>query len=396
MKSNKKKSKILFIHHGGSKGGAFISLLTIINNLNKEKYLPKVVLLQNSISTKSLEENSIEFVFADHSIYRRFKYFFIHSAVGPVKWYKILYFIKVFIYWILSANFYAPRIIRKEAPDIVHINSSVLSDWVFAAKKVNVKNVIHIREPIANGYIGFRKKILQLILRKNANHIIAISKDNASRVNNPQKITIIYDAVDTGKKIATINSYSSKAILYAGGTDLHKGFLTLAESIEYINKDIKIYIAGIIHFPKRNFWQPSYRVNKYKIKLYNKLKEHDNVEFIGFTNDIETLLSKCTLSISSFSVPHCSMLVLESYSMRKPVIGSDVEGMDEIIDHGKSGLLFSVNDSLSLANAINEICLDPHKAKEMGEYGYHKYISEFALDGNSKIEYIYNNLINEK
>jgi hypothetical protein len=53
-----KKIKVLFIHHGAGIGGATISLLNLITNLNKSKYEPIVLFIHNS---EAVLHDSIKF-----------------------------------------------------------------------------------------------------------------------------------------------------------------------------------------------------------------------------------------------------------------------------------------------------------------------------------------------
>lgn len=393
-----KKKNVLFIHHGGGAGGALLNLLYTIQNLNENKYSIKVLMLYNYSSYDLFLKMGINFEIINSRFYRKNLHYFIHSEVGCLKWYKVYSLIRTFFFWIFSAFIYAPKILRKESVDILHLNSSVLTDWSFAAKRIGIKNVIHIQEPIAKGYLGIRKSLMRNIIKLSADHIIAISQDNANRLNIPDKTTVVYNFVKT--KVLNLtkkeekNVYSNKAVLYAGGAETHKGFFTIVEALDYINQDIKIYFAGNISLPRRYFWQPSQKKNKLKKKLLEKVKNNHNIEFIGLTNDILKLIAKCTATISPFSVPHFSRLVIESFAMKKPAIGSDVEGMDEIIEHSKDGLLFKTNNAKSLAETINYICSNPNKAKEMGKYGYEKYKTNFSENNVKRIELIYDNLNN--
>ena len=53
------KVKILFIHHASGWGGAPINMINIINELDKTKFDPHVLLLKDSIVKDRLEEKNI-------------------------------------------------------------------------------------------------------------------------------------------------------------------------------------------------------------------------------------------------------------------------------------------------------------------------------------------------
>ena len=125
-----------------------------------------------------------------------------------------------------------------------------------------------------------------------------------------------------------------------------------------------------------------------KKKMLERIYKNPNIEIIGWTDNISKYLAQSVVSISPFAVPHFSRLVLESFALKKPAIASNVEGMDEIIEHGVDGLLFQNNDPKSLADSINYLCSHPSVAKEMGNAGYVKYKKRYSCDNIVKVESI--------
>ena len=49
-------------------------------------------------------------------------------------------------------------------------------------KKTQYSRTVHVREPLAEGIFGFKRMIIRKILKFAASQIIAISRDNATRV----------------------------------------------------------------------------------------------------------------------------------------------------------------------------------------------------------------------
>jgi glycosyltransferase involved in cell wall biosynthesis len=72
-------------------------------------------------------------------------------------------------------------------------------------------------------------------------------------------------------------------------------------------------------------------------------------------------------------LPVCEIVAplkpLEAMAMAKPVIGSDAGGVAELIDHGRTGLLFRKGDVQSLAAAIRRLHGDPGLAHALGQQG---------------------------
>ena len=123
----------------------------------------------------------------------------------------------------------------------------------------------------------------------------------------------------------------------------------------------------------------------------------DNVNMIGSFSSIGNLLQESTLLISPFTVPHFSRPVIEAFAYGKPVIVSDVVGMDEVVEDQINGLIIKKNNANALADAINTLVNKPELLKKMGINGRSKAIELYSPKVNIlKIESMYHELMNEK
>lgn len=94
-------------------------------------------------------------------------------------------------------------------------------------------------------------------------------------------------------------------------------------------------------------------------KLSKKVKDEniEDVIFTGSRNDVERIIpSSDLLVLPSFSESF-GLVLIEALACGKPVIGSDVGGISEIIN-SDVGLLVDPNDVYSIAHAIDKIISD--------------------------------------
>ncbi len=394
------KTKILFIHHGFGWGGAPISMMNTIKKLDKSQYEAHVLLLKDSIVKDKLSENNIMYTVCKSRFYRKYYTYLSHTEAGYVKPYKIFKIFKIFTSWFMSKYIYAPKILKNHKFDIVHLNSSVLSDWIYPASKQG-KVIYHIREPISKGRFGIRYNFIRREVEKYADKIIAISKDNADRINLAKKTEVVYNFIDIPDKIKEKSQV--KSILYVGGIAKIKGINILIEAIPFINKDIQLNLAG--SFPKNqplsNFKKIVYKLcypkaYRFRSKLMI-ISALDNVNMIGSFSSIGPLLKQSSLLISPFTVPHFSRPVIEAFAYGKPVIVSDVVGMDELVDNNINGIIIENGNAIALADAINRLVNTPELLYKMGAKGREKSISRYSPQVNVlKIENIYKKLINKR
>lgn len=386
---NNEKIKILYIHHAKGWGGAIINLINIIDNLDKNKYDVKVLLLKDSIVSKKLEEKNIEYYIARSKFYKYYYQYLVHSEAGYTKWYQFYKIFRQFTSWILSRFYFSKIELNRFKPDIIHLNSSVLTDWLATSKK-KAKVIMHIQEPFRKGKFDILHKILKKQISKYADHIIAISNDNAKRIDIYDKTSVIPNIFNIPKSIINTKSYYSKIFLYLGGASEIKGFYTLVEALKYLEEDIKIVFCGNFEIrKKKNYIFFNIKKNKY----IEKLKNYKNIELIGLTYDVNIFFQKSCCLISPFTKPHFSRPIIEAYLNKKTVIATKVEGMEEIVFHNKTGLLVPVDNPKKLAEAINFIANNPKLAQKMGENGYQFAIKYFSNENIKKIEDIYEKLI---
>lgn len=395
------KTKILYVHHGWGIGGAPLSLLYTIQNLDRKRYEPKVVFLYDSDVIQLFRESKIDYI-----VCPKYHSYFAHNEKGYIKYYEIFKLIKVIAHWLLTAFFYAPEILRQERPDILHLNSGVLSSWAYSSKQVNIKTICHIREPIRRRRFSIRYLILKKILDSCADKIIAISYENAKRLNIMNKTIVIHNFIDfkkfdyTKKRKKTQNEIS---VLYLGGNKKIKGFHTVVKSLDYLNEGIKIHFAG--YYEKRKikteykYWVKSL-LKKWYHKMYSKginleedyriAKNHYKANFIGMQQNISDIIAQTDILISPFTIPHFSRPVIEAAAMKNPAIASDLPGMDELIIHNETGLMVEPENPKALAEAINYLASNDDVRIEMGEKAYRYAFQNFNADINIKrIERIY-------
>lgn len=388
--------KILYIHHAVGWGGAPKSMIGTINALDKTKFSPLVLLLRDSVVSEHLRVNNIPFLIADSFFYRKFYSYLVHSEAGYIKWYQLHRVLRVSISWVLSRYWFAKKTLNNINFDfdIVHLNSSVLTDWL-APCKAKGRVIIHIREPFRRGPVDPLYIYLRYQMKKYADEIIAISNDNARRVNLPEKTQVVYNYAISSFDEPSMASYKSKRFLYLGGGQRIKGFYTLVEALDYLNEDVKILFAGDYSLPNKSLKSKIKSVigmGAQQRQFIMKMQNHPRANVLGMVDNVGKLIDQSCCVLSAFSKPHFSRVVIEANLRQKPVIGSDVSGMDEIIRHGTNGVIVSADNKLKLAEAINYIASNSETAKEMGVAGYQVAMQKFTPRNIKSIEAIYMDL----
>ena len=118
----------------------------------------------------------------------------------------------------------------------------------------------------------------------------------------------------------------------------------------------------------------------------------DRVRFLGFRDDIINILFSIDISVSASKSECMPRVLIESMAAAKPVVSTMSGGPQEIVEHGRTGLLVPRANPRELAKAIMYLLGNEATAKKMGDNGRKRAQRLFAAEKYvSSIE----NLINE-
>jgi glycosyltransferase involved in cell wall biosynthesis len=402
--------RVVYIHHGKGIGGAPLSLLYLIKMLDLDRYKPIVVCLHDSAAADLYREEGFE-TLSGLGVTS-----FAHTTVIWYPWYEFHKVVRELWYQIKTALLVAPRIYRKYEPDLVHLNTSTLLGWGIAAKFMRIPVVCHVREPLADGYLGLRRNLVKYINHWFSNVFIPICHYDGSKLVQSEKINVVYNFVNfkqfdkglTGECIrnALQISPNAKIVLYLGGMSRVKGLLGLLKSSEiFLGENCCLVIAGKMWTEATGFKRKClYLLNKLKIHPYQsqiqaqldklrKLGLNKSIIIVGVRNDIPQLLAISNLLVFPAEVPHFARPIIEAAAMGKPSVASALGGVVELIDDGITGLLVEPGNPKRLGEAILWLLSNPEKCREMGENAYHKAKDLFDGKKNSaKIFEIYDKI----
>jgi glycosyltransferase involved in cell wall biosynthesis len=84
----------------------------------------------------------------------------------------------------------------------------------------------------------------------------------------------------------------------------------------------------------------------------------DRVHFLGYRDDIHALVKACDVYVYSSHFEGMPLAVAEAMACGAPVVGSNVDGVNEIVQDKKSGLLFESGNEKDLAEKIGVVLRD--------------------------------------
>lgn len=385
-------AKIMVIHHAATMGGGSISFLDILDMLKNGNEIipccPKGTKAFNSyMKSRGYEAVEIDFPMP----------IFNHYNGAPSKLTRT--------FWGgVSNRKYRDKIkemILKYKPDIVMVNSSVLCFLGAVIQECGVKSVCFVRETLPEGY-SLGTKIMRSELNENFDGVVFLSNydKNMMKLTKP-KCTVVadcmninlYEKIDRSIAEENLNIDAGKFnVLYVGGLSWLKGIDVLLKSLEYINDDIRVIIAGDFPLEGEALGVKDYIkgfldlknliLPKRVSKLLSNNKIREKVEFIGVQKNMSECYSIADVTVFPANLPHQSRPVYESGAYNIPIIISDFKQTEEYVINGKNGLTFEAKNSKDLARKINKLYLDREMLNTLGENNFKmvKTLHNFELE----------------
>jgi glycosyltransferase involved in cell wall biosynthesis len=101
---------------------------------------------------------------------------------------------------------------------------------------------------------------------------------------------------------------------------------------------------------------------------------------VGVREDIADILAAADVVVLPSLSEGFPFVLLEALAMGCPVVASRVNGVPELIEDHKTGLLVPARDPHALAMAIQEVLSDPIAASKMGAAGRAVVQQRFTVD----------------
>lgn len=266
-------------------------------------------------------------------------------------------------------------IIRKEQITIVHSHHRMAA---FYTEIASTKSVIKV----ANAHNTFqdKKKLTQFTYRNTK--VVAVGemvkKNLVDFFKIPDsQVSVIHNAVKAfDRDVKTIEvlkrEKKDRHILIGniGRLSEQKGisyFIDAAEIVTKSHSEVRFVIVGDGEL-------------KDQLHEYVKSKQlQDAFLFLGYRNDIQNVISQLDFIVLSSLWEGLPLTPIEAYSVGKTVIGTAVDGTQEIIRNGIDGYLIEPRSATQIAEKMIVLIEQPQIRKRMEIQAMQRYQSEFSF-----------------
>lgn len=257
------------------------------------------------------------------------------------------------------------RFIKKGKFDVIHTDC-MLGMWnLMLYKLFGKKMVLTVHDPFPHtGEISARKMFNYKMAMQSVHKFVLLNnkqKDKFCETYRVDSKQILINRLGVYDNIRTfisskVPSYTHN-VLFFGRISPYKGIEYLCEAMMKVREQVADATMTIAGGGKMYFDIEPYQKQDW-VKVINR--------YVGM-EELAGLLQNCALSVCPYTDATQSGVIMTSYSLCKPVVATNVGGLGEMVENGKTGLLVLPKDVEALANAIIALLKDDAKREKMAD-----------------------------
>ncbi len=272
------------------------------------------------------------------------------------------------------------RIVKKESIDIIYLNgASGLYLSPLLSQKAKTYAIKHMM--IDGGLIKLKIFLHKASIKK-LRKLVVISEKHKHQLIQllgkkfEGKIDVVYNGVDETKfKIAKeeveqgVSKNETIVILEIARLTKIKGQELLLEAFYELSKiyaNLELWFAGEGDLKETLILQA------------NEKSIDKHVKFIGFTNDVPSLLYKTDIVVLPSYNEGLPLSIIEAMAMGKAIVATKIAGIPEMITDGENGLLIAPGDTKALISALKNLIENPTLRVNLGKSARICYDQKFT------------------
>ncbi|ESA38653.1 group 1 glycosyl transferase [Leptolyngbya sp. Heron Island J] len=238
------------------------------------------------------------------------------------------------------------RIVQQVKPDIVHahmMTGAVLARALKLWSRYGLVATVHNEFQESAKFMGLADRVIAVSQ--------AVSQSMQQRGIPTRKLRVVTNGTLKSPRVGALTDCSPAelhrpAITTVAGMNSRKGIAELITAFERVARDFPdahLYLVG--HGPEKEQFQAQ----------ASQTHVADRIHFEGFQSDPRAyLLSTDVFVLASYREPF-GLAISEAREVGCAIVASRVDGIPEVLEHGKAGLLVPPGDSQALATTIADL-----------------------------------------
>lgn len=407
--SMKKRTRILYVENGIGYGGAIICLRHLVRHLDRDRFEPMVITGRTGEQYREIANE------ADwrHIPDRHVDVIGLQRMLAALHWPDSIPGARFLLKQLLArlddiANF-APFFLHtlwttwRFKPSLIHVNNEPLCNRaaLLAGKILGIPVVCHVRGDQQGSWMMRWLYGLPACF-------IAVSEwisNSIGRMNVPaSKRTVIYDGIELQKLDLYADGFAFRkkysvpqeafAVGLVGLLIPWKGqrlFLEAARQLLQEIPDLHLLIVGGTPDECQPFEQELRAIARENCF-------HGKVIFTGHVVDMPSVYNSLDVVVSASTSPEpLGTMIIECLTMARALVAPRHGGAVEMVDHERTGLLFTPNDAADLARQIKRFYDDEGLRKKLGSAARIQALATFSVEEHAhQVQQVYEKLLRKK
>lgn len=271
------------------------------------------------------------------------------------------------------------RLLRRLQASLLIVNTVTLPWWLLAGKLAKTATIIHVHE--AENQAGRLVRTALLAPLRLADSIVVISRAALAALADVQpslvaRSHLVYNGVEGPPETGDAAAMPTvPRLAVVGRLAPHKAqhiALEVVASLRADGYDVDLDLAGSVFRGKE----------AYEDELRHRAGLPDlagHVYFSGYCSPVWPVLARATVVLAPSLQEPLGNVVIEAHLARRPVVASAVQGHNETIDDGVTGLLVPPGDAPAMARAVRRLLDDPQLRSTLAEQGLTDARTRFSL-----------------
>jgi glycosyltransferase involved in cell wall biosynthesis len=316
---------------------------------------------------------------------------------------------EIHVFYDVAAFFRIYRSIRHGRYAIVHTHSSKPGFLGrLAARLAGVPVIIHtihgfpfhdfMPASARNFYIWIERQLARM-----TDYLVTVSRLNLEkavqlRLAKRDKLVNVYSGIDFEKFDVEIDVRQKRRELGLGEGENVVGMVGRLSEQKAPWNLIQAIPQVLRHHPRTRFVFVGDGELKHKMQeLAKDLNVSAHTLFLGFRDDVAEVMQTLEVYVLPSQWEGLGRSLTEAMYLERAVVATAVEGVPELVENGKTGILVPPNQPQALAHAITSLLSDPEKCRQLGEAARRKVEGSFEAKHMLRdLERLYNIALKEK
>nr|WP_240971464.1 glycosyltransferase family 4 protein [Microbispora sp. CL1-1] len=263
-------------------------------------------------------------------------------------------------------------LLRRQRPTALYVNTITIPLWIVAGRLARVRVVCHAHE--AEQYLpSLMRRLLTAPVRL-AHHVVANSdvclRTLVGAGVSRDHVSVVYNGVPDHDEVKPPREAPQGRLVVVGRLSPRKGCDVAVRAVALLRargRDVTLTLVGSV-FPGYEWFEEQLR----------DLAD-DGVVFAGFQDPVTPFVDDADIVLVPSFGESFGNVAVEAMLAERPVVASDVQGLDEIIQTGRTGLLIPPGDPQALAAAVESLLDDWPHALDLARSGRNAARERFAI-----------------